>query len=140
MANGRPTTLDEYCRRFDISFFDLRLPCIFCFHPVDLAELASFYIKKLSLVFRGSCYYACCSQCLRLSAKFEQENYFQCSVYATGLEDLVGQKIRDICVRCLCCLKLLDIVEKLDLLYSGEVCYLIRGLWRGYCRNCIKKQ
>ena len=140
MADGRPTALDDFCRRFDISFFDLHLTCIFCSHTVDLQDLASFYLKKLSLICRGGCYYACCSECLRLSARFEQENYFQCSIKAVNLEEVAQRKIKEICIRCVCCLRLLDIVEKLDLLYSDQACYLIRGLWRGYCRNCIRKQ
>lgn len=140
MANGKPTTVDEYCRRFNTSFFDLRLHCIFCSHIVPLQEIAGFYVKRLNLIWKGECCYACCAKCLTLSAKFELENYTQCCIDAVKVEDLLNQKIKDVPMRCLVCVKLLDVVEKLDCLYKNELLFLVRGRWRGPCRDCISKQ
>lgn len=135
-----PTGLADYCKVNNISFFDLKLPCIFCNFLVELQELADFYCKKLSLVYRNKKCYACCRKCLRLSALFEKENYFQCTVPAAIVEDLVNQNLKDIAIRCMYCVKLLDYLEKLDIYYRGGVFYLVRSKWKGCCRNCMIEQ
>ena len=75
MAGVSPTSLDEYCKKYKTSFFDLKLCCLFCKHELTLQDLAGFASKVLSLVWRGDDCFACCALCLRLSAKFERENY-----------------------------------------------------------------
>lgn len=139
MANGRPTSLEEYCRRFNISFFDLRVPCIFCLHPVNLQELAAFYLKRLSLIWRADRCFACCELCLKLSAQYERENYFQCAVYTSVIEGLLNQELRNVIIRCMFCCRLLDTIEKFDSLYRDDVLCLVRGKWRGTCRHCTNK-
>nr|AYA93733.1 MAG: E6 protein [Human papillomavirus] len=140
MANGRPRSLEEYCRRYDISFFHLSVPCIFCFHHINLQELAAFYLKQLSLVWRADQCFACCEACLKLSAKFERENYFQCAARTSVLEGLLKQDLKSIIIRCMYCCRLLDTIEKYDSLYRDDLLCLIRGKWRGTCRLCTIKQ
>lgn len=138
MAESLPTRLDDYCRVFKISFFDLKLQCVFCKHFVQLQDLADFYNKQLSLIWKGCLCYCSCRACLKLIAKFEIENHFQCSVKSQFFEDIVKQSIQDVIVRCMYCYKLLDCMEKVDCRSRNLDFALVRGHWRNCCRFCMK--
>nr|AYA94734.1 MAG: E6 protein [Human papillomavirus] len=139
MDSSQPTSLDDYCRHFNCSFFDLRIRCIFCRHFLDLIQLADFHSKTLSLVWRGCECFACCTNCARLSAKFEFESYYRCSIPAVIIEDIVKQKLHQLIVRCYLCLRLLDTVEKYDSVCRGDSFHLVRQGWKGICRICASK-
>ena len=134
-----PTRLDQYCKQHRISFFELRIQCIFCRHICSLVDLAAFYHKCLRLVWKDEVCYACCTACLKLSAKFELENYYQCSISSQFFEDIVRKPLQEIVIRCLKCFALLDIMEKLDHLRNCRDVHLVRGHWRADCRNCAPK-
>ena len=133
-----PTDLDSYCHYFKISFFDLVLKCIFCKFPLSIIDLASFHNKKLSVIWRDNTPFACCSKCLRLTALYERQNYFVCTAKSYSLTSLTGKELCDIHIRCLHCYAFLDYVEKLRHLYNDVDFALIRGGWRGTCRNCVQ--
>lgn len=135
-----PIKLDDYCFYFSIPFFDLHLKCVFCNFYLTLQELADFYEKGLSLIWRRNICFACCRKCIQLSAKFEKENYFVCCVTPTTLECMLTKCLKDINIRCMLCLRKLDYAEKIDHLVKDEVFCLIRGYWRGYCRFCMRKE
>lgn len=135
-----PKFLDDYCIHFQINFFALRLPCVFCANILNAQELAGFYMKKLSLIYKHNSVFACCSKCLVLSAKYERENFFQCMVTSSAIEHLTKKVLKDICIRCLYCLTLLDLAEKIDIKHKEIPYCLVRGHWRGPCRNCIYKE
>nr|AEX31164.1 E6 protein [Human papillomavirus] len=134
-----PGQLDVYCQQYGISFFDLRIPCIFCRHLCSLMDLAAFYHKCLCLVWKNKVCYACCSACLTLSAKYELENFYQCSISSDCFEDIVRKPLKDVVIRCLKCLARLDFMEKLAHLRNCRPVHLIRGHWRADCRNCVEK-
>ncbi|ATQ38518.1 E6 [Gammapapillomavirus 22] len=136
MAGVSPTSLDEYCKKFEISFFDVKLPCLFCNFPLTLQDLASFATKLLSLVYRGDKCFACCTLCLKLSAKYERENYLQCVVEGRMLENLLNIPLSQILVRCLYCYKKLDFIEKVDCCIGDLPFCLVRCHWRNTCRFC----
>ena len=138
MAELFPIRLDNYCRTFHISFFDLKLQCLFCKSYLSVLDLAGFYHKDLCLVWRQRICYACCCPCLRLLAKYERENYCICECSGTTLECLVNKSLQDIIIRCVYCLQKLDYAEKV---FCDRNCIrfsLVRGHWRGYCRKCVK--
>lgn len=136
MAAERPTRLDEYCRQLGVTLFNVQIPCLFCKFTLTLQDLASFYTKELSLVWRDSFCYACCAPCLRLCARFEKENYVRCIVKASYLESLVKLPLSEILVRCLYCFKKLDLAEKFDCCISDLPFHLVRHHWRNRCRLC----
>lgn len=138
MEPGRAKNLVDYCKQENLSFFDLQLYCLFCKFLIPLPDLASFYCKKLALVYRDGNAFAACTKCLRLSAIFENERYYTCSVKAHLLSDLLGKPLNEIAVRCENCMSLLDYIEKYDCIYSGGYFHLVRGNWRGCCRNCCE--
>lgn len=140
MACARPLRLDDFCAVYSVSLFDVSLPCIFCKFVCDLQDLAAFHIRNLCLVWRSEQAFACCRKCINLSAKYEYDNYCVCIVNALSIEQLLGLSLKDIFIRCLCCYKLLDIAEKLDCCAGNEFFALVRGTWRGPCRNCIRKR
>lgn len=136
MAAEPPTRLDEYCRVTGITFFDCQLPCLFCKFNLTLQDLANFYTKELCLVWRNNQCFASCAKCLRLCAKFENENYVRCTVKACNLESLLRVPLSNILVRCLYCFKKLDFAEKLDCCNADLPFYLVRHHWRNCCRLC----
>lgn len=131
--------LDEYCSTANISFFDLKLKCIFCNFTVPLDELAEFFCKQLSLVYRNDCCYACCRRCILHSARHEVENHTTFILNFERLSEYVHAPLRDIVVRCVFCYRKLDHIEKIDCNARGEQALLVRGHWRARCRNCYKK-
>lgn len=133
-----PTDLDSYCNYFKISFFDLKLHCIFCKFSVSIVDLASFHNKKLSLIWRDKTPYCCCSKCLRLTALYEKQNYFVCTAKSHLLTGLLGKELSDIVIRCEYCFSILDYIEKLYHVYNDKDFILVRGNWRGVCRNCMQ--
>lgn len=139
MSDSRPTRLDDYCRRNGICFFDLKIPCLFCRFFLTLQELAGFYSKNLSLVYRGDNCHAICFRCTRVSARHELENYLRCIVKSDYIDVLTETPLTSLPVRCVECYKQLDSAEKIDIKARGEDFYLVRKYWRGYCRDCYKK-
>lgn len=140
MDNEFPTTLPAYCATFDISFFDLRLKCIFCKSYVTIVDLALFHEKCLQLLWKDKVCYCCCSRCLCLSAKYEVENFFQCSCKVDILHALLEKPLQDIVIRCYYCYQLLDLSSKFDLISRGKPACLVRGHWRAPCRNCLNRE
>lgn len=139
MAAFYPTSLDEYCTAFGVSFFNLELKCVFCKHRVPLQGLADFFVKGLSLVWKDEICYACCQNCLKHIAKYECENYTRCTVKGDILQFLAKQSLSAIIVRCLVCYKRLDTAEKVDCCNADLPFNLVREHWRSYCRICKPK-
>lgn len=139
MAGDRPTRLDEFCNQYGLTFFELKIPCTFCKFVLELQELADFYTKGLSLIWKGPECFAACRRCILLSAKYELDHFCRCRVRAENLPDLLGVCIRNLTIRCKVCYKKLDYAEKVDLLAADESYVLVRHYWRGICRNCRKK-
>ena len=139
MESNTPYNIEDYCRVFHISFFNVRLQCLFCKFNVSTVDLAGFHCKNLRLVWRGSSCFACCEKCLRLLAKHEYEHYCICVCKGTTLEFLCKKDLFQIIVRCVECLKLLDLSEKISCERKGFPFCLVRTHWRNYCRSCIKK-
>lgn len=139
MEDRFPRSLDDYCKVYQIDIFTLRLPCIFCGFFAGFEDLASFYIKRLSVIWRFNRPYVCCIKCVRHSAIVEREKYCQCSVKCSLLDAVVGKELKDIVIRCILCYGLLDYAEKIDACVSDRLVYLVRGHWRTECRNCVEK-
>jgi hypothetical protein len=136
MEGTQPRSLDEYCSVFKVDFFNVRLRCIFCLFYASLTDLANFFDKKLSLVWRGETPYVCCIRCARHSAKIDREKYTLCAVKCDILDAVVGKPLKEIVIRCSACFALLDQAEKLDACAREQLVLLIRGHWRTECRLC----
>nr|AYA93436.1 MAG: E6 protein [Human papillomavirus] len=136
MAAFRPTRLDEYCKEKKLSFFSLEIPCVFCKFNLPLQGLADFHTKDLCLVWKKDKCYACCAPCLRLTAKYELENYFQCSVKGCMLESLLNVPLCELTVRCLLCYKKLSYEEKIYCCLQDLDFCLVRCHWKNFCRFC----
>lgn len=139
MATLPPRTLEEYCLRSNTSFFNLHIPCIFCSRILDSQDLAAFSIKHLSLVHRNSQCFACCSLCCRVSARFEFDQYYQCSVQSLNIETVAEKPLSVLIVRCYNCFALLDTAEKYDIICRGDLFHIVRSQFRGLCRRCTPR-
>lgn len=140
MTDNRPTRLDDYCRQNNISFFDLKIPCLFCRFDLTLQELAAFFTKNLALVYKeGDKCYGLCFRCTRVSARHEAEHYLRCIVKSDFVDVLAECPLIALTIRCIECYKQLDAAEKLDIRARSEDLYLVRKHWRGYCRECYKR-
>lgn len=139
MAETQPKRLDAYCEQQGISFFELRIRCLFCNFELDLQELADFHQKNLSLIYKEDTVFAACIRCIKLSARYERENYCRCSVPPDSIESVTGQKLSDLVVRCYMCYRRLDTAEKIDCVAADEDFLLVRHHWRNICRYCSRK-
>lgn len=138
MAEPHPTNLEDYCKVHNCSLFTLTLPCVFCKFEINYLGLAEFHYKNLSLIYKEGICYACCGSCLKLTAKYEAEQFGRCSVDPRCIEFLCKKPLAEITVRCLCCFKALDLIEKYDCITADLPFVLIRHHWRNYCRHCVK--
>lgn len=75
---------------------------------------------------------------MRLTALYEKENFFVCTVKSHLLTGLVDKDLSEIIIRCQDCYAILDYLEKLYHVYNDLDFVLIRGNWRGVCRNCLQ--
>lgn len=139
MEPYQPATLNDYCRYFNLSFFDVSLQCVFCKFVLDTQHLAAFHKKCLRLVWRNGNCYACCCQCCRVSARYEFERHKRCSISAAMIQDVLRKPLNEIQIRCYGCLGLLDLVEKVDTISREDSFYLVRDGWKGLCRQCTPK-
>lgn len=139
MAELQPTNLEDFCKLYNCSFFSLKFPCVFCKHLVDYLGLAEFHHKSLSLIYKNNQCFACCSPCLKVTAKYEIEQFYRCSVDASCIEYVCKKPLADIIVRCILCYRLLDFVEKYDCVVAELPFILVRHHWRNYCRHCVKQ-
>ncbi|AWK28209.1 E6 protein [Human papillomavirus type 221] len=134
-----PETLSAYCQLLGLQLSDVRLPCNFCKFYLTEQDLAAFHLKQFKLIWKGPWCYACCRSCARLTAAYELRKFYQCTCNCNAVEGLAKTTLDCIPVRCLQCLALLSFAEKLEHLAIGQDFYLVRSTWKGYCRNCIKK-
>lgn len=135
-----PRSLDDYCSYYQISFFNLRMRCIFCKFYTSLQDLAVFYTKGLSIVWRFNVPFACCIKCTLHSALIERQKFRQCVVLGSNLDAVARKPLKEIVIRCIVCFALLDEDEKLDVCARNAVVSLVRGHWRTECRNCVGKE
>lgn len=140
MEERFPVKLDEFCSYYNISLFDLSLPCIFCGFHSGLQDLASFHVKQLCIIWRSNTPFVCCRKCVTASAIYEYNNYCLCTVNAVFIESLLQKPLKDIPIRCLYCYKLCDLAEKFDCIVRDQSFALVRGTWRGPCRDCVLKE
>lgn len=138
-SSPSPLTITEYCARFGFALADVRIPCNFCRSYLCVQDCAAFDLKQFRLLWKNAFCYACCRACMRLSAAYEVERFIQCICDCKYVTDLVKKPLKCIPMRCLLCLALLDFSEKLEHLFLNEPFTLVRGNWRGFCRNCIRK-
>lgn len=137
MAETFPVKLDDFCSVFNISVFDLHLPCIFCGFATDLQDVAAFHLRRLCIIWRKKIPYICCRKCTIASAKYEYDHYCLCAVDAVNLEGLLQKPLKEIAIRCIKCYKLCDLAEKVDCIVRQAKFHLVRGSWRATCRDCV---
>lgn len=140
MEELQPRKLDDYCRIFDISLFDLYLKCIFCKRYLTLKDLACFHMKDLSLLWRNNICFACCERCVIASARYEASRHFQCIFQTDHLHVITGVPLQNLDVRCYYCLSVLDTAEKFDLIARNRPTCLVRGYFRAPCRECLRRE
>lgn len=131
-----PNSLSNICGLYGCSLENLQICCLFCRSVLSYQDLLSFTVKHLKIVIRDNTFFAACNTCLRLSAAFEQKTYSQCIATPAFVKHLCNGNYSDLNVRCLICMKKLDVIEVLDSLEREENFQLVRCIWRSYCRFC----
>nr|AYA94278.1 MAG: E6 protein [Human papillomavirus] len=132
----KPRTVQELSASLQVPVGDLLLKCKFCERFLCLIELLQFDYKALQLIWIDDFAYGCCSSCAYASAAFELKNYLEKFVIGREIEQETGQGIGFIVIRCVFCLKRLDLLEKLDICCRHQHFYKVRGNWKGVCRHC----
>ena len=132
----RPRTVQVLSQNLGIPIEDLLIPCKFCDRFLAYIELLQFDYKQLQLIWIDELVYACCSSCAHASAAFEYKNYLEGTVQGRQIEEVTQRSIGFITIRCIYCLKFLDLLEKLDNCARHQQFYKVRGNWKGLCRHC----
>jgi hypothetical protein len=120
----------------DIPIEDLLIPCNFCGNFLSFLELNEFDAKNLTLIWKEHLVFACCRCCCTASGFFEFQNFYEGSVIGRDIETVEHKSIFDITVRCHQCLRLLDLIDKLDICGRSQHFHKVRGAWRGRCKYC----
>lgn len=133
-----PLCIDEYCNYYQISKETLTLPCIFCKNLVDAFQLSVFQQRQLSLIWRGNTCFAACVRCISSVATLERNKFCQCTVKGEYIEHFTRTPLQNLIVRCLYCMRLLSSEEKIEIIACGGQFMLVRGSWKGTCRQCLQ--
>ncbi|AGD99637.1 E6 [Human papillomavirus type XS2] len=131
-----PKNIFILCRDCGIPFDDLRLHCIYCTKQLTTAELASFALRELNLVWRSGAPYGACAQCLLLHGISRRLKYWSYSLYVEGVEEETKESIDTQQIRCYVCHKPLVKEEKDKHRDERRRLHLIAGFWRGSCLHC----
>lgn len=131
-----PLTIKGLSESLGIPFVDCLIPCNFCGKFLDYLEACEFEVKKLSLIWKDYCVFACCRVCCGATATYEFNQFYQQTVLGRDIELAAGRSIFEIDIRCQTCLAFLDIIEKLDCCGRGLPFHRVRNAWKGICRQC----
>lgn len=137
MAVPRPRSLQDFMNTYNLSLFDARLPCVFCKGYCTVVDLQEFIRKELQLVWKGGLCFAACTGCLYISAFYEHNKHLQLKIPSGLVQQVAGESVLDLNVRCVYCLAKLSREELVGSLVLGLDLYLVRHQWRGVCRLCI---
>lgn len=137
MATSKPNTVRLLADTLAIPLVDVLLPCKFCGRFLTYVELVSFDYKGLQLIWTPEDFvFASCASCLYATAQYEFMKFYESCVTGKNIEEVEQKSIGNIPIRCRFCLKLLDLLEKLDSCYKHQQFYKVRGNWKGLCRLC----
>ncbi|AST11574.1 E6 protein [Sus scrofa papillomavirus 2] len=128
------TSITGLANALGIPWVDLLIPCTFCGKFMDYHDLTKFE-SQMQLLWKGKCVYGCCNRCARLSSRREVQLFGQGT---KALSEVLKQgiKLTDLVIRCVACLNKLTYVEKLSVLYGENQVTVVRGRYRGICKNC----
>lgn len=133
---ARPGRIVDLTAQLQIPIGDILLPCNFCGKFLTFLELLEFDYKNLRLIWKDNLAFGCCTVCAFTTAIYELRTYHQETVTGIELEGRAQAPIGDIIVRCLFCLKQLDLLEKLDICARQQHFHRVRNHWKGLCRHC----
>ncbi|ATQ38226.1 E6 [Gammapapillomavirus 7] len=131
-----PGSIYSLCDSYGCTLENLNICCLFCRSPLSYNDILSFSVKQLRVVIRDNTFFAACCTCLQLSAAYEQRTYCQCTATAEFVKFMCGGDYCNLNVRCIKCIKRLDLPEVLECLESELPFYLVRCIWRSECRLC----
>lgn len=135
----QPSTLQDLCSLWRVTFTGLDILCTYCSRPLALNDKFDFERKRLQLIWKNSIPKAVCTSCLKTAAKHERLIFFERQVDPTKLEAEKGP-LNDIKVRCQCCYSFLTPEEKLDHITKSIPFITVTGHFRGYCKTCREQQ
>lgn len=133
---ARPAKVCELAHHLNIPIWEVLLPCNFCTGFLTYQELLEFDYKDFNLLWKDGFVFGCCAACAFRSAYHEFTNYHQEIVVGIEIEGRAAANIAEIVVRCLICLKRLDLLEKLDICAQHREFHRVRNRWKGVCRHC----
>ena len=129
-------SLFDLCDLYGCTLETLCVSCLVCKSNLSYQDLLAFIVKNLKVVYRNFAFHAACTSCLKLTALHEQRLYCQCTASAAYVQYVCNGDIASLNVRCVTCMKQLDCIEKLDCIQKEQTFFLIRSIWRCFCRLC----
>nr|WPK29452.1 MAG: E6 protein [Varecia rubra papillomavirus 1] len=132
----QPLTVEALAQSLGVPVTNILLHCTFCGKRCTVEDLFDFQLKELQLVWKEYGPLGACRPCIREVALKEVREYGEVFLEADGVERLTGKDLRELLMRCMCCLKKLSYLEKLHFSTRDGVFILVRGMWKGRCMLC----
>ncbi|AQA28215.1 E6 [Eidolon helvum papillomavirus 2] len=135
---AHPESITDLARRRGTTVRDITIPCGFCNEPLNDQDKYAFDVRNHRLLNRRGVYFGCCTPCVRALARKDRDTGNLAPFTVAEAEAYVGKNIGQILVLCSCCLKRLDLIEKLIHQRAGFYLCMVRdGEFRGICRLCM---
>uniref|UniRef100_A0AAU7E2E9 Protein E6 n=1 Tax=Eidolon bat papillomavirus TaxID=3141875 RepID=A0AAU7E2E9_9PAPI len=129
-------TIAGLCRQTGLTLDEVNLFCYYCSRLLTPQDKRSYERKRLRLKWVDKYCFGACIACTCLCAQSAVKELYQQRVSPTGVENLTGNPLGDIYMRCRVCLTLLSPTDKLNHLTSGEEFVQAGNQWWGTCRGC----
>lgn len=136
MAVPNEVTLPQLLRYLNVDPATFTFPCAFCSVCLDIYDKARFATSNLKVVYKDKTYKGCCLSCRCKLAAAERQRYLVCTGEGDLVEAMCGTGIVHCAIRCVVCLALLTASEKLLAKVNRHPFFLVRHMWRGFCRHC----
>ncbi|QBR53196.1 E6 protein [Tree shrew papillomavirus 2] len=131
-----PLTLWELAEQIGSTVSRLPLKCVFCKKSMNGLDKYNFGGASFNPVLKEGAVYGCCLTCAREAARQDLRKNCTGLGTRTVVEAVTGLSLGEIGVRCVCCMRHLSQLEKVEVSCRGELYYRVRDKWRARCRQC----
>ncbi|AFA26581.1 E6 [Tursiops truncatus papillomavirus 6] len=136
MAYGKPCSISDLCKLFNLDFYELSISCVFCRKQLEDIDKWCFMNRDLQVVWKKEFPFALCLKCIEVRVIVDLLRSFELSASAKYVEEETGHALGDLKIRCYGCWKPLTESEKLFHVEERKKFEKIANQWRGICTNC----
>lgn len=128
--------LRELAEHLGVGIDAVVISCFYCGRYLTHGDRVLFAHAQLQLVCRDGFHQAACQLCIRTLARLDFVSHYEKFISTQEAAELAEKQFTEISVRCYACLRLLNTVEKCDVVSSGGDVAVIKGTFRALCTLC----